>query len=307
MRSNIRLLSKFKLPIIVIVIVILIVVVGLAVLGVTSTPPKSKLIIVSMMKNPKNIDYWLDYHRKKGVTHFYIRLEDTPELEDYLSKQSDVYLTVGSSKDASTFSVEYDPQFARQRDLAKNAIGYALQNDIKWIAHIDSDELIECDGKFIQSTLEREIKDNPNTHNIIMDNYEAKYDKINNNSDSCFRYKKLINCRTEKGCVSYVNGKSIARVSDKLQELGPHRFKIPNTDAKDYEITSKKLRVLHFESCDFDSYVKKFINLSKHKTKDYPFEFYNKSIELAKAPACNTNDLTTCKTEFEKLYEQYKM
>ena len=37
-----------------------------------------------MMKSPKNIDTWLRKHRNLGIQHFYIRLEETPDLEEYL-------------------------------------------------------------------------------------------------------------------------------------------------------------------------------------------------------------------------------
>ena len=35
------------------------------------------------------------------------------------------------------------------------------------------------------------------------------------------QYQELIKC-ADGGCVSYANGKSIGRVSDKLKEYGPH-------------------------------------------------------------------------------------
>lgn len=285
------------------ILLILFIVIAIVILFYKKNNTQKSIAIVSMMKNPKNIDYWLKYHRKKGITHFYIRLEDTPELVPYMSKQKDVFLIVGSSHDSPSSKIEYDAQMARQRDLAKTAIDYCIKNKIKWIIHIDSDELVECDGKYIYSTLENEINDNPRIHNIVMDNYEAKYSKINKKDDSCFTYKKLINCKNEKGCVSYVNGKSIGRVSKDLKEFGPHRFHI---NKQKYEYNSKKLRVLHFESCDFDSYVSKFINLS-NGNKEYPFEFYNKSIQLSKSSVCNIKDSNSCKNQFEKLYTQYKL
>ena len=54
-----------------------------------STPAAGtfKLAIVTMTKRPSNFVTWLTYHKDVvGVQHFYIRVEDTPSLELYLSK-----------------------------------------------------------------------------------------------------------------------------------------------------------------------------------------------------------------------------
>ena len=58
----------------------------------------SNVGIVSMMKSPKNVDVWLTKHRNLGIQHFYIRLEETPELVEYLSQQPDVTLQIGKSE-----------------------------------------------------------------------------------------------------------------------------------------------------------------------------------------------------------------
>jgi hypothetical protein len=134
-----------------------------------------------------------------------------------------------------------------------------------------------------------------------MKNYEVKYTQIGN---SCFDLDLgLINCK-DQNCVSYANGKSIGRVSDKLMEHGVHRFTIRNPE-NGLELYSQKIRVLHFESCDFDSYVSKFLNLSK-ENKQYPFKFYNESIALAKDPSCKNNE-PKCRQKFKNLYIKYKV
>jgi hypothetical protein len=53
-------------------------------------PKLEKIAIASCVKNPKNIETWLDLHRDLGISRFYIRLEDTPDLVDYLKSQPDV-------------------------------------------------------------------------------------------------------------------------------------------------------------------------------------------------------------------------
>ena len=277
-----------------------------------TSPQDEGVAIVSTMKNPPNIHYWLDHHRNLGITHFIIRLEDTPDLIPFLASQPDVYLTIGSSKDnPSGYEKEYNSQVARQRNFVKEGIKFCIKKNIKWIAHIDSDELIDLIPGYskIQEILELEIE--KKVYNIIMDNYEVKYDKIGN---SCFGKNvvddsrdadKFINCKLSGKCVSYANGKSIGRVSDKLREHGVHRFTIPNPESG-MELNSQMIRVLHFESCDFNNYISKFLHLSK-EDKTYPFQFYNESIALAKSDMCKSTANPLCRQKFEELYTKYKI
>ena len=51
------------------------------------------------------------------------------------------------------------------------------------------------------------------------------------------------------------------------------------------------MRVLHYESCDYDLYKEKYIRLSKQDTKqDIPFPYYNESINAAKIMAEDGNE-----------------
>ena len=76
-----------------------------------STPKYSSDVgIVSMIKDPKNIETWLEKHRTLGIKHFYIRLEETPDLEEYLESQPDVTVKVGKSTGVN----EYDEIQTRQ-------------------------------------------------------------------------------------------------------------------------------------------------------------------------------------------------
>lgn len=262
-----------------------------------------KVAIVSMMRKPKNIEYWLDYHIKKGVSKFYLRIEDTREILPALKTYPQVHLQEGSSKDASKITEGHESageaQMRRQRDWVTEAIKMANMDNIAWLIHIDSDELVDCNGD-IASNISAEVASI--NHTLVMQNYEAKYDKIKGDNDSCFEYKELIKCDEGK-CTSYANGKGIGRVSDKLREFGVHRFRC---EGESQELTLKNVRLLHFESCDFNQYVEKYLQLAKKESKQFPFQFYNESIKVARSEECKENN-EKCLQKFKDVYRRFKV
>ena len=50
--------------------------------------PFSSVGIITFMRKPIDLSLWFKHHRQLGITQFFIRVEDTPELEDYLK---DIY------------------------------------------------------------------------------------------------------------------------------------------------------------------------------------------------------------------------
>lgn len=267
-----------------------------------STRPQS-VAIVSMIRKPKSLQQWLAYHKSIGIDKFYIRLEDTPELHTLLNNDPCVQLEVGSSADiAQNGDKSYDSVYERQRDFIKRAIEWSKRDNMDWLIHIDCDELIqlECKGK-VQDAIHTEIQDDSSIYNIVMENYEAQYDRINTSADSCFNYKSLVKC-ADGGCVSYANGKSMGKITNKLVENGPHRFAY-NGHGK--VITARSIRLLHFESCDFEQYMQKYLHLASKEDKNYPFDFYNESIKTAKEQCDNVNH--ECVFALKEIYTKYKI
>jgi len=226
-----------------------------------------KIGIVSMMKKPKNIETWLERHRELGIEKFYIRLEDTPELVDYLKAQPDVVLDITKSNGVN----EYVEIQHRQGRMVDKALIDARADGIDWLIHIDSDEILK--GNL------NEIRDLPeSTRTFWMQNIEALYSHIHAQDENCFMAKKFNNCSSES-CVSYANGKGGGRTTQDVSSFGPHRFHSsePNDEVK------LKMEVEHYESCDFEKYKEKFIHLSKEDTdNNIPFPYYNDSIKAAK-------------------------
>jgi hypothetical protein len=249
----------------------------------------SNVGIVSMIKQPKNIETWLEKHRTLGIKHFYIRLEETPELEDYLESQQDVTVKVGNSAGVN----EYDEIQTRQNKWVNQAYKLAELdgNNVQWLIHIDCDEILKGDLKKVQELPE-------DVRTFWIQNIEAKFEKVPGKEDNCFQASKFAKCGTKNsGCVSYANGKSGGRVASDVSCFGPHRMK--SELEKNESIKLDDLEVEHYESCDFDIYKQKFKNLSvQDKETNIPFSYYNESIEAAKEDDDN---------KLQQIYEKYRV
>ena len=232
----------------------------------------SRIGIVSMMKHPKNIETWLKKHRELGVDYFYIRLEDTPDLEDFLTNQEDVYLEASKSTGIN----EYTEKQVRQTKMVNDALKIMAEKNIDWLIQIDSDEILRGDLAEI-----RELPSEVRT--FWMQNYEAMYEDVPKKKDNCFRAKKFVNCADmseEKMCASYGNGKGGGRVAPDVSSNGPHRFKSSRKDNNERKVS---VIVEHYESCDFEQYKEKYIGLVNQDTdQKIPFPYYNDAIKAAK-------------------------
>ena len=247
---------------------------------------ENRLAIVSMMKAPKNIETWLRRHRDLGVSHFYIRLEDSPEIEGILSGMSDVTLKHGTSAEMN----EYDAKQDRQNEWVNEVLKLAPLHNIDWVVHIDSDEILIGDLS--------EIFDLPTTiRTFWMQNLEAKFEDIPRAKDNCFVAKEFVDCsKKPKSCAAYGNGKGGARIGNDVRAWGPHRFK---SSQRFEEPKLKRVFVEHYESCDFDMYKWKYTQLAKQDREiNIPFPYYKEAIDAAKV---NGDE------ELERVFRKYRV
>lgn len=275
--------------------------------------------IVTMMRDQRDVAYWLNYHLRKGISHFYIRLETLNRDQDSNAKlllsYPQVTLQIGDPNKTPSADDIDEPgqrQMLRQRAWAAEAVEYAFRDGIDWLVHIDSDELLECTGGIGDAIAKDAL---PDTHTMVMSNIEAVYDESNISQDSgnsCFRYKSVRDCN-QGLCAAYANGKAVGRVTPFLREFGVHRFRYVGP-GQDKEVHMTSLRVLHFESCNFMQYVGKFLRLSASEKRDFPFPYYNESIVVARGPECKAAALhpkdplpPTCKDAFASVYRKYRI
>jgi hypothetical protein len=146
----------------------------------------------------------------------------------------------------------------------------------------------------------------PEFDNIHLDNYEALYptllssgddgDDDDDNNDyggsKCFTTDRFIRCK-EGRCNAYVNGKGIARVNGRgwggignVSFHGPHWFSGNSYDYSEFDPVNPELAILHFDSCTFQQWNKKFQllkNINQTNLNDIPFIYYKESIRLQKS------------------------
>ena len=281
--------------------------------------------VVSMMRDPQEVDEWLNYHMLKGITRFYIRLESADHndaVAKVLLTYPQVTIQFGSFNDTPATDLGDAPghaQMLRQRTWLTESIKNALNDGIDWIVHIDSDELLECSGS-VGDAIAQDARDK--TQTMVIKNFEAVYParKVDPSlpqskfksthtdhraGESCFSYNDVKDCAGGH-CASYANGKSLGRVTRYLREAGVHRFHYAGPTADDpVEMTS--MRLIHFESCDFNKYMDKFLKLSKSERVDFPFPYYNDSIAVAKSGPCTApRNQQSCNDEFAKVYKRYR-
>ena len=249
----------------------------------------SAIGIVSSMKQPKDIETWLQKHREMGIQHFYIRLEDTPDLVEFFREQPDITLQLGNSKGVN----EYQELQKRQDKWVNEALTKAnREKTVGWLIHIDADELLHGDLQEIT-----ELPDDVET--FWMQNEEVKYNKVPSVQDNAFsNVATFIDCSKNPGkCVSYGNGKGGGRVNSTTKSHGPHRFICRQPNAKEVKLSGMKVH--HYESCDFETYKQKFSRLAvQDKQNNIPFAYYNESILAAKQ-----ND----ERELYRLYRKYRV
>ena len=256
------------------------------------------IALFSMVRKPFNFDTWIEYHLSLGFDYIYLRVEETPEISSLLDKYKDKVI------------VEYDNfinkrdnylgQMDRQKDFANKVIQDCIIKSVDWLAHIDSDELIWCGD----SILDLLVGIEPDVDYINIKNYEAIY-SFDNLENPFLQTNTFIS----SDMMAYNGGKSMGRVSPRLEFGGPHAF-----NGKYHNIETKRSVILHFESATFEKWYDKFSNKSnfdepdtqgmkesmidetKNEVKQVPLEFCKESSRLARL-----GDLEKCREYYNKM------
>lgn len=225
------------------------------------------IAICSVVKDPLNFDWWLDYHFGLGIDYIFLKIEDTLSLQKVVEKYPNVVATYENKIDRKN---NYLTLIDRQRIFFNEIKSTLIDLEINWLFHIDSDELILCNGN-LKEILD-EIPDHYQT--VRFTNYEAVYDSDDLENpfiqSSRFRYGH--------SRISYKNGKSAGRVNNDLGFKSPHKF-----HGNRLYFPETKIVILHYESATFESWYSKFNQeFDEDKITEIPFEFYKKSIEVIK-------------------------
>ena len=132
---------------------------------------------------------------------------------------------------------------------------------------------------------------------ILMTNYSYNNNTNNNRQQgalSCFQKTEWFHeCTHTEPCRGYGNGKSMVRVDSPHAEcFGVHYFK-----GKGHDVPPSEARILHFESCDYDTWKRKF-------TTPIPsqFPFYRYSHDAIRQCSSSTGSSDDCEKVLHRAY-----
>ena len=259
--------------------------------GSPAAPPIA-IGLVSMTKQPLELVTWLEYHRTVvGVSRFYLRVEDTPELATLFD--SPPWDTLVHATYHAATQRDYFGQNDRQNMHVNATLTRARADGLTHLLHIDDDELLYCPGGTarLHEALAAAPADRPEVH---LRNLEALFPSRSCASPfreaSAFRHEP----RTYH---SYVSGKSIARLDDPaVVAHGPHHFRIKSGEVGgrgspiSHALPPDAAVVLHYESATFDKWLTKYVDLARQHGADAAVmtqigesTFYGRSIIAARA------------------------
>jgi hypothetical protein len=233
--------------------------------------------VVSLMKAPLGLDTWLKHHRRSlGAVRFFLRFEDTPEVQLQLREQQDV------SAVYATGVRSYHSLMVRQTQHVDESILLARAAGLTHLLHIDADELLHPPHGVARLMCHLSSS---TASCISVSNLEAVFDQ----EDCVDPFLSTNKFRTRPSDFSaYVNGKAFGALSDpSLAAHGPHRFTGP-----DEQLASHIAVVLHYESPCIEMWKQKFVGYAKDAPhacarKEIPFPFYCESMAAAMRDTSN--------------------
>ena len=246
---------------------------------------KPRVCIVSLVKEPHQFQSWIDHHRT--IDRFYIFMDD--DQEDLNVKDSRVVI-FRDWKDRLNFkwNNEKDEPANRnekQRLAFEEASRCAALDGIKYIIHIDSDELlcgqnpVSVFSKYHQSTA------------FHMKNEELA--PTRNDYENCFAEGQFFHEDPAK-FTAYGNGKA-AGVVGQCTWFGPHFLKGQNQQ----EIPPEELKVLHYPSCNLSETIKRAKQYGEFQNDSAGWSQHHKETRDVMA-GCSTDCETKAQVQFSK-------
>jgi hypothetical protein len=233
-------------------------------------PPQAKVAIACLMRKPVDLPLWFRHHTNLGVSLFFIRLEDTPGLDDYLALRRDVIYEVSQSdKSGDNYKTLQDRQIA----YVNKCLEKAAEMGVDWLFHIDADELLHGSLTALDGL-------DPSVKTIKIENAEAVFE---DGAETCFSANKFLRCAQGAQCRSYVNGKAAGKVERGVKIAGPHDFSYNGEIEGSFKkiLLFESLHVLHFDACSLGAWVEKYKHLGANAKSDIPFPYYKESIGAA--------------------------
>jgi hypothetical protein len=207
---------------------------------------RDRVAIVSLVKEPHAIRTWVDHHKDRmNIDRFYIFADDDNEDLGISDPKVQVIKNwkdrLGYTRDSNLD----EPANVRVRQELAFSEGQrmAARDGIKYLVHIDSDELLwgrdpaKVFAKYPEST------------SFHMKNEELAPDRMN--YQDCFMEGTKFHSDPTR-FTAYGNGKAAGLVGQ-CEWHGPHYLKGRNTK----ELSEDELRVLHYPSCNIQETLKR--------------------------------------------------
>jgi len=207
---------------------------------------RERVAIVSLVKEPHNLHTWVNHHKDRmNIERFYLFADDDAEDFGILDPKVQVIKNwkgrLGYSWDAN---IDEPANVRVRQEVAFNEGQRMAQRDgIKYLVHIDSDELLW--GRDPAKVFAKY----PDSTSFHMKNEELAPDRMD--YQNCFLEGTKFHSDPTR-FTAYGNGKA-AGVAGQCEWFGPHYLKGQNTK----ELSEDELRVLHYPSCNIKETLKR--------------------------------------------------
>jgi hypothetical protein len=248
------------------------------------------LAIVSLVKSPHAFETWFNYHKKiMGVDRFYIFMDDDRENLG-LSDPSLILIKNWKDRLGYQFNSKIDePANVRVRQdlIVREGMRMAEADNIKYIVHIDSDELL-YGPRPAAKTFARY-----SAGAFHMKNSEMAPDR--KDYKNCFLEGTYFHKDPSK-FIAYGNGKA-GGVVGKSEPRGPHRFESKFSGV--VEIPEEDLKILHYPSCNIEETMKRAKNYGNFEDDSARWSEHHKETRDLLAN-CDQNCRDKAEAQFEK-------
>jgi hypothetical protein len=252
--------------------------------------------IATTVRNPHQINDWIEYHLKIGFNKLYIVLDDENENIEYKDDRVVIFKNNKEWRDSfksegmlGTFIGNYNEEVMSRQILNFAAVqDYAKKDGINWLLHIDGDEIFYPEGKSLSELFN-------NKYAVIkFDNYEMVPD--HDSYQNCFREGNKFKTNGAK-YIAYSNGKSVLNLTSGAMISGVHGFVGGSL------FDSPDGKILHYPSCNFSEYLLKYKMLGKFGDKwwgrvEIPIKFHLESRDIINSCKTSEKDCTDKIREF---------
>ena len=246
-------------------------------------PRPVRIGVACMTKKPSNFDVWLRHHHHHvGAERFYLRVEDTPDLSQLLSRPP--WDNIAKARFATKMVRDWHGQTRRQMSFVDDAIEDARADGMSHLLFLDDDELLYLPHG--QTTFVRIVERLPsqivNVHALTL---EALVPSIecDNPFTSARAFKHKPADYSSYGSARHNAGKSLGVLRCKrLHCAGPHHFSKrrqvyegPTQDSEKlfdwsetYVCPASVACILHYESCTYARWLIKFGESAQRLRRD---------------------------------------